>query len=290
MDIIADGYIPQGQAYVMIKDNTTSEINSIESGEIILDPSHSYSVTISLERGKGSIQCFGDGTHSPCGYTEDHYSEISGTIFVYGLAGPTISQGPKDLEVYSHEQAEFTIQGENISSYCWQVSTSEGYTDLCDSIDSEGVSYSGVKSSTLHISNVSIDQNGKKYRCVLTDSEGTSLESEAATLTVLQNTSISVIIPKKIVLSGSEKEGEYLVRVSGFLPKDRSLTVAPNTASFILTQDGKEPIVPLLYQDITAFSPSEEGLLDREARGKISAKELSAGIWNGSFYFDISLS
>ncbi|MCR4923024.1 MAG: hypothetical protein K5931_03355 [Lachnospiraceae bacterium] len=286
----AEGYVQRSKSSAEITDHTANTVSYIEEGEMILDPTHSYSVTTHLEAGKGKLRCIGDGVHDPCGYSETHYGEIIGALFAYGFSGPTIINQPQDLEVYCRDQAEFTVKGGNISSYSWQVYTPDGYADLCDLVDNEGVSYSGVKTSNLIISNVSMNENGKKYRCVLRDSEGSAIESASATLTVLQSSSISVIIPKKIVLSGSEKEGEYLVRVSGFLPKDRSLNVAPNTASFILTQDGKEPVVPLLYQDITAFSPSEDGVLDREARGKISAKELTAGIWNGSFYFDISLS
>jgi len=91
-------------------------------------------------------------------------------------SAPTISAQPINSEVKENDSVTFnvTATGTAPMSYQWQVDKGNGmgYTDVVNG-----------NAATLTVKNVSANQNGWKYRCVVTNATGKT-ESSAATLTV----------------------------------------------------------------------------------------------------------
>ncbi|MCR4923025.1 MAG: hypothetical protein K5931_03360, partial [Lachnospiraceae bacterium] len=107
-----------------------------------------------------------------------------------------------------------------------------------------------------------------------------------STVEVLVPSSYSIIIPKKIILEGSDKRADYTVRVTGDLPANETISVEPDTTDFVLSQAGRDDIIPTLIQKVTEFRISDSKK-DSCASGIVTAKGLSLGSWNGSFIFNI---
>ncbi|MBK8845942.1 MAG: T9SS type A sorting domain-containing protein [Bacteroidetes bacterium] len=95
----------------------------------------------------------------------------------------SIIQQPTDSAICEFYNAAFTVAGNNISSYQWQVDMGSGtYTDLSNSS-----TYIGTKTSQLYIQSAAVALNGYKYRCKL----GECSYSNEATLYVNSNTVIN---------------------------------------------------------------------------------------------------
>lgn len=106
----------------------------------------------------------------------------------------------------------------------------------------------------------------------------------------------TVIIPKKITLDGESKTGDYKVSVTGDIAGDHYVSVVPET-SFSMSQSGKDNVTADVEQSKNKFYPavSTKALSNNESHfgenvtGTISADDLSAGLWEGDFNFNISL-
>ncbi len=103
-------------------------------------------------------------------------------VLTVGDAIATITTNPSNQTVVAGANATFTVgaAGGPAPTIKWQVSTDGGatFTDLAND-----ATYSGVTSSTLLITAVPHTFNGRQYRAVATNSQG-SATSSAATLTV----------------------------------------------------------------------------------------------------------
>ena len=89
-----------------------------------------------------------------------------------------IVKQPTDVSVANGDSAIFTVVAEgNNLSYQWQVSSSNGANWGDTALD-------GNKTATLTVSPVGTVLNGRLYRCVVTDSTGNTVTSDAAKLTV----------------------------------------------------------------------------------------------------------
>lgn len=97
--------------------------------------------------------------------------------------------------------------------------------------------------------------------------------------------SFTVTIPKKITLSGTTKTGSYTVTVEGDIAGTDIVKVVPDK-SFALSSSGLADITATINQDKTEWIYSEFTTI---GNGSINAKDLSAGKWEGSFNFNISL-
>ena len=97
--------------------------------------------------------------------------------------------------------------------------------------------------------------------------------------------SYTVTIPKTITLDGSTKTGSYTVSVAGDIAGDETVKVVPD-ASFKMSQTDKADVTASVTQDKTAWEVSEFGTA---GNGSISASDLSAGAWNGTFIFNVGL-
>lgn len=106
----------------------------------------------------------------------------------------------------------------------------------------------------------------------------------------------TVTIPKKITLSGETKSGTYTVTCTGNIKDYRYVSVIPDS-SFTITQKGKESITATTVQQITKFRAedytgsleADETEMGTDIEGTIHTPDLTAGSWNGSFNFKITL-
>ncbi|MBR5566170.1 MAG: leucine-rich repeat domain-containing protein [Roseburia sp.] len=95
----------------------------------------------------------------------------------------------------------------------------------------------------------------------------------------------TVTIPKKIIIDSESALGEYMVNVTGDIAGNMKVHVVPES-NITLTQEGKDDITATISQNKTSWTFNEMGT---NTSGNISAPDLSAGMWNGTLYFDITL-
>ena len=95
----------------------------------------------------------------------------------------------------------------------------------------------------------------------------------------------TVTIPKTITLDRSTKTGTYTVSVTGDIAGDEAVKIVPD-ASLTMSQTDKADVTASITQDKTTWEVSEFGTA---GNGSISANELTAGAWNGTFNFNVGL-
>lgn len=132
------------------------------------------------------------------GYTSPADQDSNG-IADFQEAGitPTVTVQPQDVNVIVNSGTSFTMSGNDIDTYQWQLSTDGGviFSDLSD-----GSGYSGSSSATLTLLSTSITMNNYMYRAVVSNASlacSSSVTSDAAIL----NTSVrSVISNRRITI------------------------------------------------------------------------------------------
>ena len=102
--------------------------------------------------------------------------------------------------------------------------------------------------------------------------------------------SFTVKIPKTVILTGAaNSSGSYTVKVSGDIAGDEVITVKPDE-SVAMKQSGKTDVTATIEQTKTTWTVEDAGLVGGlSTTGTITASGLTAGQWEGSFNFDISL-
>lgn len=102
-------------------------------------------------------------------------------------------------------------------------------------------------------------------------------------------TNFKVIIPKSLTLDGKTKTGSYTVDVEGDIGGTDLIKVVPEK-TFTLTSTGLASQTATVNQDKTQWSCSEI-LPDSKTigNGSIAASGITAGSWNGTFWFNINL-
>lgn len=105
----------------------------------------------------------------------------------------------------------------------------------------------------------------------------------------------TVRIPKKITLSGTDKTGSYSVDVEGDIGGTDIVKVVPD-ASVALSSKNLADVTASILQDKTQWSYSEILAGNKVAGGGFiyadgsnNSGEITAGTWNGTFNFNISL-
>ncbi|MDF9832449.1 putative repeat protein (TIGR02543 family) [Ereboglobus sp. PH5-5] len=121
------------------------------------------------------------------------------------LEAPTITTPPSNLTVLAGTAATFTVAatGNPAPTYQWQ-SAPDG-TDTWTPIE-------GATSATLTFDAATLAQNGMKYRCVVTNSQG-FVNSAAATLTVNQAPAITTQPSNQSVIEG--QNATFSIAVTG---------------------------------------------------------------------------
>ena len=103
------------------------------------------------------------------------------TLYLEGKKPLVIIRHPSDVTIWEGESASFSVEasgGVKPYRYQWQMwnAKKQQWADL-----------SGATDSVLSRDNVKKKWNGAKFRCVVTDRAGTTVASDAATLTVRKN-------------------------------------------------------------------------------------------------------
>jgi uncharacterized repeat protein (TIGR02543 family) len=88
---------------------------------------------------------------------------------------PNITGQPTDNTVTEEEKTEFSVTASDAQTYQWQESTDNGqnWADI-----------SGANAASYTTSSTTTSMNGYQYRCVVKNTSGVSVTSDAATLTV----------------------------------------------------------------------------------------------------------
>ena len=97
--------------------------------------------------------------------------------------------------------------------------------------------------------------------------------------------SYRVTIPKYIVLSGITKSAQFKVTVDGDIAGYETINVLPDE-NFNLYSKDKNPQIANISQDNTSWTYST---LNTIANGNISAPDITAGKWQGTFNFNINM-
>ena len=120
------------------------------------------------------------------------------------------------------------------------------------------------------------------------------IETESAKTNVtldIADSEILVSLPKTVIVSGERDsqdnlyKGHYGVKVEGDYAGNEMVTVVPDT-TVELSQTGKASVEADISQDKTQWTYDES---ETVAEGEISTNKLSAGMWNGTFNFNVSL-
>lgn len=110
---------------------------------------------------------------------------------------------------------------------------------------------------------------------------------------VTQGAQFTVVIPKKVVLNGFDGSGDYTVKVTGDIPGNQEIEVVPAVSEFTLSTAGKKDITATIEQTKTKFSVADDTMQGLQngitATGSITAPKLSAGLWTGTFDFNIQV-
>ena len=126
---------------------------------------------------------------------------------------------------------------------------------------------------------------------------GSTATSETNTHSVevyaTQASTYSVKIPKTIILDGTTGAGAYKVSVKGNISGNQTIKVVPPatfTLSEVATVDAKTGVTATINQTKTAWTTSEISDSDWATLDcSISAPAISAGSWNGTFGFTVSI-
>ena len=110
------------------------------------------------------------------------FAPYSASVVVFGVALPAVTTQASPQTVAPGQNATFTVvaSGTPAPTFQWQVEApgANTWTNLTD-----GGNYSGSSTATLTITNAPLALNGYQYRCVATNSEG-STNGNAVTLSV----------------------------------------------------------------------------------------------------------
>ena len=115
------------------------------------------------------------------------------------------------------------------------------------------------------------------------DTKNISSDStEATKVTASKGSTFTVTIPTLIVLDGELGTAGYTVKVTGDIAGDEYVSVVPDE-KFNMSSNGKEDVEATVSQNKTEWTYDE---MVTETTGTVSA-ELTAGEWEGVFYFNI---
>ncbi len=98
-----------------------------------------------------------------------------------------------------------------------------------------------------------------------------------------------VQIPKTVIVAADTKTGAYLVKASGNIAGDEVLTVAPPASFDFNSGEKKASVTATITQDVTEWAYADVAGEGMTQNGLISAPDITAGTWKGSFNFNIGL-
>ena len=112
------------------------------------------------------------------------YAEGDSTVWVKETTPPaTITQQPVNSSISAGQSTSFSITASNAQSYRWQELRATGGMFAAWIDISNGGIYTGATTDTLNLTNVPVEYNNTKYRCIVKGSLG-NVTSNEATLTI----------------------------------------------------------------------------------------------------------
>ena len=94
-----------------------------------------------------------------------------------------------------------------------------------------------------------------------------------------------ITIPKILVLSGVNKTAKYTVKAEGDIAGCETIYAVPED-NFLLYSKNKDPQTAIVQQDRTSWTYSQ---IKAIANGTVTANNITAGKWTGTFNFNIEL-
>lgn len=213
---------------------------------------------------------------SECSYANINTVTIENVLYVNGEVNSNtftsqITAQPQSINLCEGYDTSFSIGTLYGISHQWQVSTNGGLTwgNLANN-----ATYSGVTSTTLHLSNVPLSFNGYQYRCVITDICTFETFSQAAVLTIQVANAVSagpdtaICSGLSYTLTGTSASTtvslNWTSTGSGSLTGAASLTptytpsvadIAAGQVKLILTGEGLPPCNPVMDTMILTIYP-----------------------------------
>lgn len=142
-----------------------------------------------------------------------------GAAYAYQYDCPTpaiITQQPIDTLKCSGTSTSFKLTATGAASYRWQYNTGFGWKNI-----PANTTYSGVTTNTVQLNNITLAMSGTQYRCLLTNSCGTTMLSDNATLYVDTTTppaaGITIAANKQGVCAGAPITFSASTTNAGFL-------------------------------------------------------------------------
>ena len=118
----------------------------------------------------------------------------AGNVSVFHYPLPAITNQPANQSnICPGSNVSFSVSGENIDAYQWQMNTGSGFTDITNSS-----TYTGATTGTLQITGVTLAMDNYQYRCIVSNALG-DLTSDIATLTTDSENPLPPTLP---VLTG----------------------------------------------------------------------------------------
>ncbi|MFO8021412.1 MAG: T9SS type A sorting domain-containing protein [Perlabentimonas sp.] len=139
-----------------------------------------------------------------------------GHVSVFELHNPpTINTQPEDqTNICPESSVSFTVSGENIETYQWQVDEGGGFIDIAN-----GAIYNNANTATLSITGVTLGMSNNQYRCVVTN----LVDNVASDVTLL---TIDSTAPEITCVSNQEFNADethyYTVQDTEFDPLETS--------------------------------------------------------------------
>lgn len=98
----------------------------------------------------------------------------------------------------------------------------------------------------------------------------------------------TITIPKQLTID-ADKCVEYQVRVHRNRTNAGTVTVIPDTEVVLSDSKGKDDVTGQVTQDQTQFEFAADGADEQVTNGTVTANDLTAGDWTGSFNFKIDM-
>jgi pimeloyl-ACP methyl ester carboxylesterase len=168
-----------------------------------------YSGVTSTTLSVSSVPSSLNGTQFRCVATNSAGSAASAAATL--TIKPAFTTQPTNQWVTSGDNVSFIVAASAAATLQWQVSPNGGFTftDLTNAVP-----YTGVTSATLTVSSVPRDLNGTQFRCVATNTGG-STWSSPATLMVRVPQSPNLLWAKRAGGAGSDQANSVAVEASG---------------------------------------------------------------------------
>lgn len=123
--------------------------------------------------------------------------------------------------------------------------------------------------------------------------DGVEASEHVTQVYATKDSSFTVRIPKTIILSGDgEHEGKYVIQVKGDVDSEQGIKISPRETDIELKNatGKKAPIIAKVEQNGDTKDGADIGKGWTElASGTITASNLTAGSWQGTMVFDITL-